>query len=191
LKIPVNNKDVLPPVAASLMILAFAAVGLALQGRHLLCTCGHLYLWTSEAWGPNNSQHLFDPYSLTHVLHGVVLWWALAPLAGKLTGVGRGLLALGVEAAWEVFENSAFVIDRYREAAALGYTGDTIVNSLADIVCCLAGLVLAQRIGWRWSTAVFVAVEVALLVSIRDSLLLNVAMLVYPIDEVRAWQVGH
>ena len=179
------------PVAVSLAILAGAAAALHLQGRDWLCTCGRVYLWTSDAWGPDNSQHLLDPYSLTHVLHGVVLWWALASLAGRLPSEWRGLIALGLEAGWEVFENSAFVIDRYRDAAALGYTGDTVINSLADVVCCMAGVAVAQRIGWRWSAAVFVSVEAALLLWIRDSLLLNVAMLVYPIEAVKAWQLGY
>ena len=100
------------------------------------------------------------------------------------------MLALGLEAAWEVFENSAFVIDRYRDAAALGYTGDTVLNSLGDIVCCLVGVDLARRIGWRWSLAAFVGTELALLLWIRDCLLLNVAMLLYPLDAVKSWQLG-
>jgi hypothetical protein len=179
------------PVAATLMILVAAAAALHLQGRHWMCTCGRLYLWTSDAWGPDNSQHLLDPYSLTHVLHGVVLWWALALPAGRLAGVWRGLIALGLEAGWEVFENSAFVIDRYRDAAALGYTGDTVVNSLGDMVCCVAGVAVARQVGWRWSAALLVGVEAALLLWIRDSLVLNVTMLVYPIEAVKAWQLGH
>lgn len=103
------------------------------------------------------------------------------------------MIALGVEAAWEILENSPWIIDRYRAAtAAVGYTGDSVTNSLGDVAACGIGLVLASRLGWRWSTALFVATEVVLLVWIRDSLLLNVVMLVHPIDAIRVWQAaGH
>jgi hypothetical protein len=104
----------------------------------------------------------------------------------------RLVLAVAIEAAWEVIENTNFVIERYREAtAALGYQGDSVVNSLGDILACILGLFLARKLGFRRSLAVFVLVEVALLIWIRDSLVLEVLMLIYPIDAIKAWQMGH
>ena len=113
--------------------------------------------------------------------------WAVGqwPLAWRLC------LSIAIESLWEMLENTQFVIDRYRQAtAAVGYEGDTVVNSLFDILSCGVGFMVAQRLGWRWSLAVFVAVEIALMVWIRDSLLLNVLMLVYPLAGVKAWQTG-
>ena len=102
------------------------------------------------------------------------------------------MLAVAAEALWEVIENTDFVIRRYREAtAALGYNGDTVVNSLGDVVACAAGFLLARRLGLVKSLLVFALTEVALLFWIRDSLLLNILLLVYPSETLKAWQAGH
>jgi hypothetical protein len=177
---------------ATLVLLAGTALALRLEGRIWWCVDGSPNPWTSDAWGAHNSQHLFDPYTFTHVLHGLVLWGLLKLVAGRVPPWWRAVAALGVEAAWEVLENAPWVIDRYRAAtAAVGYTGDSVMNSLGDVVACGAGLVIAHRLGWRWSAALFAATEVLLLLWIRDSLLHNVVMLLYPIDAVRHWQMGH
>jgi hypothetical protein len=180
------------PWAAAAAVLAATALQLRAQGRAWFCACGRLLVWTGEAWGSDTSQHLFDPYSFTHVLHGVAFCGLLSLIAPRLAPAWRLCLAVAAEAAWEVVENTAFVVNRYREAtAALGYEGDTVVNSLGDIAACAAGFVVARRLGlWR-SVALFLLVEAALLIFIRDSLLLNVLMLLYPLDSVRAWQAGH
>ncbi|MBA3315926.1 MAG: DUF2585 family protein [Planctomycetaceae bacterium] len=178
---------------AAILTVLTAQVGvLRLEGRDWWCECGRWFLWTSDAWGSHTSQHFADPYSLTHALHGFIFCWVLAWLWPRLSLWRMTFYAMAIEAVWEVIENSQFVIDRYRDAtAALGYVGDTIGNSLGDSLFCLAGFLLAYRIGWRWSAAIFVAVEAILLVTIRDSLLLNVVMLLAPLDVIRDWQMGH
>jgi hypothetical protein len=179
------------PWLGALAVLAVAAVLLRWQGRLWACACGRLLVWTGEAWGADTSQHLFDPYSFTHVLHGVVFCGLLAWGLPRVSWAWRMWLAVAAEAAWEVIENTEFVINRYREAtAALGYTGDTVVNSLGDVAACALGFLAAQRLGLARSALLFVLIEVALLVTIRDSLLLNVVMLVYPLDGIREWQTG-
>ncbi len=127
------------------------------------------------------------------MLHGFVLCGLLAWAVPRVSPVWRLWLAVSIEVLWEVAENSAFVIRRYREGtAAFGYHGDTIVNSAGDVLACGLGFLLARRLGFRRALAVFVAVDGALAVWIRDGLLLNVLMLVYPIDAIEAWQMaGH
>ncbi|HEX8294333.1 MAG TPA: DUF2585 family protein, partial [Pyrinomonadaceae bacterium] len=148
--------------------------------------------WLGDAWSAETSQQLFDPYSLTHVLHGFALCGLLALLLPRAGWRWRLALAVAAEALWEVFENTEFVINRYREAtAALGYNGDTVVNSLGDVLACAAGFLLARRLGALKTLLVFALTEAALLFWIRDSLLLNVLLLVYPSESLRAWQAGH
>ena len=181
------------PWLAIVVVLAGAAYQLRSQGRLWWCSCDYLLLWSGDAWSPDNSQHLLDPYSFTHVLHGFVLCGLLALVVPRLSAVWRLLIAVFIEAVWEVVENSAFVIDRYREeTAALGYTGDTVLNSLADIVLCGIGFALAHRLGFRLTVALFAATEVALGFWIRDGLILNVVMLIHPVDAIKEWQAaGH
>lgn len=181
------------PWLAIVVVLVGTAYQLRSQGRLWWCSCDYLLLWSGDAWSSDNSQHLLDPYSFTHVLHGFALCGLLALVAARLSAVWQLWVAVSIEAVWEVVENSQFVIRRYREeTAALGYQGDTIVNSLADIVLCGLGFVLARHLGLRRTLAVFAVVEVVLVLWIRDSLLLNVLMLIYPVDEIRAWQAaGH
>ena len=134
-----------------------------------------------------------DPYSFTHLLHGFLLCGLLALTVPRLSVVWQLWLAVSIEAVWELIENSEFVIRRYREqTAALGYHGDTIVNSLADILVCGLGFVVAQRLGFRRTFALFVLTEVTLAIWIRDNLTLNIVMLVHPIDAIKEWQAaGH
>lgn len=178
--------------AALAALLAVTALLLRWQGRLWACACGRVLLWTGDAWSGDTSQHLFDPYAFTHVLHGIVFcgllaWgWPRTPLARRF------LWAVAAESAWEVVENTRFVIDRYREAtAALGYTGDTVINSLGDILACAAGFAAAARLGLARSVLLFILIEIVLLVTIRDSLLLNIIMLIYPLDAIREWQTAH
>lgn len=142
-------------------------------------------------WSAHNSQHLLDPYSFTHVLHGVLFCLIAALVLPRTPFVWRLWWGTLAEAAWEVLENSAFVIERYRSVTiSLGYEGDSIVNALADVACCALGFVLAHRIGARRSLIVFALTEAALLVTIRDNLTLNVLMLLWPVEGVKAWQMG-
>ncbi len=181
------------PWLAMAAVLAAGVYRLRDQGRLWYCSCDYVLLWTNEYWGSNTSQHLLDPASFTHLLHGFVLCGLVALVVPWASVAWRLWMAVSVEVLWEVVENSPFVIRRYREGtAAFGYHGDTVVNSAGDVLACALGFVLARRLGFRWSAAVFVAVEVALAVWIRDSLFLNVLMLIYPIEAIEAWQAaGH
>lgn len=168
-----------------------AVAGLYWQGRLWICRCGRVLLWTGDVWSSDNSQHVSDPYSFTHIEHGLIFYVVLDLVFPRMRFVWKLCVALVVEAVWEVFENSAFVIQRYREVtAALGYEGDTIVNSVGDILFCALGVGIARYLGgWR-AMVLLVVMEVVLVVWIRDSLLLNVIMLVYPLEAIRVWQRG-
>jgi Protein of unknown function (DUF2585) len=173
------------------LVLGLHVFALRHEGRRWWCACGQAAIWSGDVNSPHNSQHVFDPYSFTHVLHGFVFCGLLAWMLPRVAVPWRFAMAVTAEAAWEVFENSAFVIDRYRVAtASLGYQGDTVANSLGDILSCAVGFAIARRIGVRWSVALFFATEVLLLVWIRDNLFLNVLMLIYPVQAVKAWQLG-
>jgi hypothetical protein len=180
------------PWLATLAVLALTAYQLHRQGRGWCCACGQLSLSWGDPRSPHTSQHLFDPYSFTHVLHGLALCGLLAWAVPRLAPVWRLWLAICLECLWEVFENIDFVIQRYRTATvSFGYPGDTVANSLGDILSSAVGFVLARRLGLWGSLALFVLIEAVLLVWIRDSLLLNVVMLIHPIDAIKAWQMGH
>jgi hypothetical protein len=172
---------------AAIAILAIAAAILVAMGRPSVCTCGKIALWGSV--GPTQSQMLADWYSFSHVVHGL-LFYALLWLVARRTPVEwRFLAALLVEAAWEVIENTPMVIDRYRTAtAALGYTGDTIINSLSDIAMMALGFLAARKLPLWAAVLLVLALEVVPLLVIRDNLFLNVWMLVAPSDAIRDWQ---
>jgi len=180
------------PLLAAVAVLAAAALELRVQGRLWICECGRVLPWVGDAWSQDTSQHLFDPYTFTHVLHGLAFCGLLAWLLPRVPWRWRLVLAVSAEALWEVVENTDFVIRRYREAtAALGYEGDTIVNSLGDVIACAVGFLIARRLGLLRSALLFAATELFLLIWIRDSLVLNIVLLVYPSEKVRAWQAGH
>ncbi len=181
------------PWLAIVVILVGTALLLRSQGRLWWCSCDYLLLWSGDPWSSDNSQHLLDPYSFTHLLHGFVLCGLLALIVPRLSAVWQLWLAVSIEALWELVENSEFVIRRYREeTAALGYHGDTVVNSLGDILVCGLGFVLSRHLGFRRAFALFVLTEVTLAIFIRDNLSLNILMLIYPIDAIKEWQAtGH
>lgn len=188
-----TRKAWLPAVAAVAAVVAAAAFVLRAQGRLWLCDCGRVRAWVGDAWSAETSQQLFDPYTFTHMLHGLAFCGLLALLLPRAGWRWRFVLAVSAEALWEVIENTDFVIRRYREAtAALGYTGDTIVNSLGDIAACAVGFLIARRLGWLRSVLLFAATELCLLFWIRDSLIVNIILLLYPSEKLRAWQqAGH
>jgi Protein of unknown function (DUF2585) len=181
------------PWFAIVLVLIGTVLLLRSEGRMWLCSCDYLLLWSSDSWSSDNSQHLLDPYSFTHVLHGFLLCGLLALAVPRLSVTWRLWLAVSIEAVWEVIENSESVIRRYRqETAALGYHGDAIVNSLGDLLVCGLGFLLAQRLGFRRTFALFVLTEVTLAILIRDNVILNVVMLVHPIEAIKEWQAaGH
>ncbi len=159
------------------------------MGREFLSDSG-LGLWTG-AWTENTSQWIADPYSTSHVLHGIFFYWMLLPL-GRWLGVGARLIAaVVIESSWELFENSPIIIERYRaNTASLDYFGDSILNSTCDILCAIIGFRLAWQFGWKWMIAVILAVELLMLYFVRDNLTLNILMLVYPSEAIKAWQTG-
>ena len=162
-----------------------------LEGRRWWCACGSPALWIGDAWGPHTSQHPFDPYSVSHVTHGVIFLGAVWLVGRRWPFAWQFCLAVGIECLWEIVENTNAVIARFRAAtAAVGYEGDTVANSLGDIAFAAIGVLLARRFGLWWSIAFVAAIEVVLIVWIRDSLLINIVMLIHPIDTIRAWQAG-
>ncbi|MGC4007010.1 MAG: DUF2585 family protein [Pirellulales bacterium] len=155
------------------------------------CACGQPKLWSGDVFGEHNSQHLVDPYSFSHMLHGLIFYGALTWLVPRMSFAWRMAWATVIECGWELLENSPWVIERYRAAtAAQGYSGDSIVNIWGDIGSCALGAWLASKLGIRWSLALFVATELILLWLIRDNLTLNVVMLVWPLPGLKAWQTG-
>jgi hypothetical protein len=177
------------PWLAIIIVIAIAVYQLHRQGRMWVCSCGQVRLWVGDIWSPENSQQLFDPYSFTHVLHGFVAYGLLVSIVPRWQWAWRLSLAVSVEALWEVVENTDLMIERYRGVtAAIGYQGDTILNSLGDILSFSIGFALVRRLGLLPTVAAFVVTEVALMIWIRDSLILNVIMLAHPIGALRAWQ---
>lgn len=178
-------------VAVSGLLVALAmAFALRIEGRLLMCSCNRFLIWVGDTCSSSNSQQLLDPYSFTHVLHGFLLFWIISLVFSRVAPEWQISLALICEAAWEVFENTPFVIDRYRtETAALGYTGDTVVNSLGDLLCAFVGIMIARQLGFSRSVIVFLVVEAILLITIRDSLLLEILMLISPISAIKQWQL--
>jgi hypothetical protein len=179
-----------PALAVAGIALGMAAVLLAM-GRLPICACGSVKLWHGAVQSAENSQHLSDWYAPSHLVHGLLFYAALAwALPRRRIGLRLALAAL-VEAAWEVVENTPMVINRYREATmALGYAGDSVVNSLADLGFMLLGFALAWRLPAWASVLLALGLELAALFAIRDNLTLNVLMLLYPLDAVRNWQAG-
>ena len=176
--------------AALLMIVGQAAV-LFSFGQPPICTCGYVKLWEGVVLSPGNSQHLSDWYTFSHIIHGMLFYalsWALFP---RLPVGYRLLMALGIEIAWEISENTPFVINRYREQAlAQGYSGDSILNSVMDSLSMAFGFLLARRLP-VWSTiALAVLMEVSVAYFIRDNLALNIINLLYPLDFIHRWQAG-
>jgi len=184
------RRHVWPFVVIALVLIA-TAFELHRQGRFWTCSSCPNFIWTSDAWSSQTSQLFLDPYSFTHVLHGVMFAGILALLIRNLPASWRLVMVIAIESSWEMIENSNTVIQRYREAtAALGYQGDTVLNSLGDIFCCAIGFSLAIKLGWRWSLVLFFTVEAILLFWIRDSLLLEILMLIRPSSVIKHWQLN-
>jgi len=177
-------------VGVSLAIVALAALVLLAMGRAPYYPPGPIKLWYGDAWGPQNSQQFTDPYTFTHITHGALFYWLLQLVARKLPVRWRGVLAVAAESGWEIVENTDTVISRYRAATmALGYYGDTVINSLGDISACAAGFLIASRLPTRVTVTMVILLELTLTLWIRDSLLLNVVMLIYPIAALKRWQL--
>jgi hypothetical protein len=171
-------------------VVPLMALVLRAEGRLLACACGEFQVWVGDTCSSRNSQQLFDPYSFTHLLHGFLLFWLISLMFRNVAPRWQLALAAVMDALWEILENTNFVINRYREqTAALGYTGDTVVNSIGDLSCAVFGFWLALRLGWFRAVIVFVLWEVILLIWIHDSLLLQILMLIFPVNAIKFWQM--
>jgi hypothetical protein len=176
--------------AAALLILAATAAALLAMGRPPICTCGSVDLWVGEI-GPRTSQMLSDWYSASHLVHGFLFYGALWLVARRWPVERRFLGALLIECAWEITENTQAVIDRYRDAtAALGYNGDSVLNSVSDIAMMAAGFLAARKLPLWASIALVLLLELVPLLVIRDNLTLNVWMLLLPNRAIIEWQSG-
>jgi hypothetical protein len=170
-------------------IVAAAAIVLLAMGRPAICTCGFVTLWGPV--GPTQSQMLADWYSFSHIVHGFLFYAALWLFARQWRTDTRFLAALAVETAWEVVENTPWIIDRYREAtAALGYSGDSVLNSLSDVAMMALGFLAARRLPLWASILLVLLLELVPLFVIRDNLTLNVWMLLFPNETLRHWQAA-
>jgi Protein of unknown function (DUF2585) len=172
-------------------IIAAAAAALYLMGHPLICTCGYVKLWHFDVQSAENSQHLFDWYTPSHLIHGFLFYWLLW-LASRWLPMSFGLrlvLAVAIEASWEVIENTDFVINHYREMTiSLDYYGDSVINSVSDILFMVAGFFLAAWWPVWLTVATALALELFVGIMIRDNLTLNVLMFVWPLDSVLHWQ---
>jgi hypothetical protein len=181
----------------SVAIWLYAAFILFAMRRPPICPCGTVKLWWGVVQSPENSQHIADWYSFSHVIHGL-LFYAAAHLLWRKWNLFDGAparwalpIAVAIEASWEFLENSPLIIDRYRSVTlSWGYSGDSILNSLSDIAFMVLGFWLAGRLPWRVSLALGIAFELFTLVMIRDNLTLNVLMLVWPLEAIKHWQAG-
>ncbi len=175
-----------------ILSIGIAAIGAAVlywMGRNPICSCGTIKLWHGETISAENSQHILDWYSPSHVLHGVS-FYAFFWLILKNQSIGLRLaLSTFIEVLWEIAENTDTVIERYREATiALDYYGDSVLNSMTDIACMVTGFLLASRLPVWASIALFIAAEIIVGYFVRDGLVLNVIMLIAPQDWIREWQ---
>ncbi len=176
-------------VGIGIAIVVAQAGTLYLFGQPPICECGTVQLWEGEVLGAGNSQHLSDWYTFSHIVHGFIFFGLLAWLTPGIPIRVRLLLALGVEAAWEITENTPAVIEHYRQQAlAAGYTGDSVLNSVMDTLWMAAGFVFAKKYPWWTTVLAAVVLEVFVLFMIRDNLTLNIINLIYPIQAVSDWQ---
>lgn len=177
-------------LALAAMLHAFITVLFAM-GRIPYCECG-LRLWTWDAWSSENSQNFGDPYSFSHFLHGIIFYGVLRLMFRKLDIRTIFLIAIAIEIGWEILENTPFIINRYRAAtASLDYYGDSVLNSVGDVLFTIAGFWITHKLRWPYTVAIILIVELLMLYTIRDNLMLNVLMLVYPVDAIREWQLMH
>lgn len=177
-------------IAAIFILAAAGSIELAM-GRVLICKCGYLKLWHGIVNSPENSQHLTDWYTFSHIIHGIGFYALLWLVARRLPPGVRFVLAVLLEATWEVFENTPFVINRYRAGTiSLDYYGDSIINSMSDIVSMMLGFWTARRAPLWLSVGLVIVLEVMVALIIRDNLTLNIVMLIHPFDAIKRWQLG-
>ena len=179
-------------------IIIVLAGALYVMGRTPICTCGYVKLWQNEVMSAENSQHIADWYTLSHIIHGfaffALLWWVSRRFFRDKGGLALGfrfLLAVLLEVGWEIIENSSWVINYYREnTVSLGYVGDSILNSVFDVIWMSLGFLIARKLPVWATLALVVFMELLAAYVIRDNLTLNILMFIYPFPGVKAWQTG-
>lgn len=177
-------------LAAGAGLIGIAAFIEYLMGRKIWGSAGNAGIWSNDINSPTNSQFIADAYSFSHFNHGLLFYGLLFKVAKKLPVPVRALIAIVIEAGWEILENSDWTIERYRtQTISLNYFGDSIVNSMCDILCMLLGFMVAARVPWKYSVAIVVAIEIVMLLTIRDSLLINIIMLISPVEAIKTWQL--
>jgi hydrogenase/urease accessory protein HupE len=176
--------------AVVLGIIVVQALVLHLMGRVWICSCGTVRVWVGDIWSAELSQQLFDWYTPSHIVHGILFYGLLRLVLPRAPVLVRLLIAVGIEVSWEIAENSPWVIEAYRQQAlAAGYTGDSILNSLSDTVAMMTGFALARLLPWKATVALVLVLEIGTAALVRDNLTLNILNFIHHFPAVEAWQM--